>query len=242
MELYGQREKTVSIDTSFLHTKKLVFSGHLPLPMSIYEGMGEAVYLIGNIAAFSTLYSPGIYRVLKAIIAHVSKTPLIIDDLLGMTPDVPGSTHVVWTRKFMSNLISLNRITWECPHVEAKPAFSGHDMVAFVQPAAYLYGKRLDIGSGEVIDNHRDKWFLLPAGDMVRYKHIVQYFADTLKRSVYAITIPAAVVDSCWCLIAPAEVKLEKFPFPMYVSRAQKQVARGFKPDLEKRLFEGTIG
>lgn len=232
----------MSIDTSFLHTKKLVYSGHLPLPMSIYEGMGEAVYLIGNVAAFSSLYSPGIYRVLKAIIAHVSERPLIIDDLLGMTPDVPGAEQVVWTRQFISNLVSLNRITWECPHVETKPGFAGHDMVAFLQPAAYLYGKRLDIGSGEVIENHCDKWFMLPAGDMTKYQHIVQYFADTLKRAVYAVTIPAAVVDSCWCLIAPAEVELQSSPFSVYVTRVQKQVARGFKPDLERRLFDCTIG
>jgi len=210
--------------------------------MAIYEGMGEAIYMISNVAAFSSLYSPGIYRVLRAIIAHVSKKPLIVDDLCGMLPDVDNATHVVWTRAFISYLTSLNRITWDCPHSESKPVFDDHDMVAFTMPAAYLYGKRLDIGAASVIDHFKNKWFLLPAGDMAHSCHAVQYFADTLRRSVYSIRVPAAIVDSCWTLIAPEGAKLESVPFSMYVSPVNKQSSRSFKPELEKRLFEGTIG
>lgn len=232
----------MSLDISFLHTKQLVYSSPLPIPFCIYNGMGEHVYMLGNVAAFSTLYSPGVYRVLHAIISYISTKPVIIDDIFGMLAEVKDAEHYVWTRAFISKLTSLNRITWECPHRDMPPVISDADMLAFVSPAAYLHANRLEIASAESIDNKRRKWFIVPAGDVSRYRQVTQYYADALKRDVYQVYIPTTAIDSCWCLIAPEGVKLEKVPFSMYVKKVERRKSR--RPDhaVEKMMYEGTIG
>lgn len=232
----------MSLDISFLHSKQLVYNTPLPLPFCIYNGMGEHVYMLSNVAAFSSMYSPGVYRVLHAIIEHLSEKPVIIDDILGMLPDVKDADHYVWTREFISKLTSLNRIRWECPHKEAPPVINDADMLAFVSPVAFLQANRLDLASAESIDNKRRKWFIVPAGDVSRYKQVTQYYADALKRNVYRIYIPTTAIDSCWCLIAPEGVEVETVPFPMYVKKVNRRAKRRPDRKVEKMMYEGTIG
>jgi len=234
---------TVNPEISFLFSKKLVYSTPLPLPFCIYEGMGESVYMLSNSAAFSSLYSPGVYRVLDALIKHFSTAPLIVDDILGMLREPKMYTHRVWTREYISKLISLNRITWQCPHTTDAVSFEGHDMVAFVSPLAFLHANRLDIACAESLDNHPEKWFILPAGSPTKHRHVVKYYADRLKRSVYAVYVPATAIDSCWVLIAPEGVSVEESPYSQYVIPVLQESGHGRAVlAKEKALYESTYG
>ena len=230
-------------EVSFLFSKKLVHSAPLPLPFCIYEGMGESVYMLSNSAAFSSLYSPGVYRVLDAIMRHFSTKPLVVDDILGMLRDPALYTHRVWTREYISRLISLNRITWQCPHTEEQPLFEGHDLVAFLSPLAFLHTKRLSIACAESIDNHPEKWFILPAGSPSKHRHVVKYYADHLKRSVYAVYVPTTAIDSCWVLIAPQDASVIEAPYSRYIIPVKQAVGVG-KANLgkEQALYAATYG
>lgn len=230
-------------EISFLFSKKLVYSTPLPLPFCIYEGMGESVYMLSNSAAFSSLYSPGVYRVLDAIMRHFSKRPLVVDDILGMLRDPGFYTHRVWTREYISRLISLNRITWQCPHTEEEPTFEKHDMVAFLSPLAFLHTRRLGISCVESIDSHPEKWFILPAGSPSKHRHVVKYYADHLNRSVYAVYVPTTALDSCWVLIAPQGVSVEESPYSKYVIPVKRDLGVG-KATMAKEhaLYTATYG
>lgn len=231
-----------SPEISCLFSKKLVYNTPLPLPFCIYDGMGESVYMLANTVAFSSLYTPGTYRVLDAIIKHLAKNPLVIDDILGMLPD-KVYTHRVWTREYISKLISLNRITWSCPHTEEPVSFEGHDFVAFASPVAYLHANRLPIACAESIDNNPEKWFLIPAGSPKKHRHVVKYYADRLKRPVYAVYVPTTAIDSCWMLVAPQGEELVEAPYSRYIHPVIAEVGHGRSSiEKERTLYESTYG
>lgn len=233
----------MSQETSFLFSKKLVYSTPLPLPFCIYEGMGESVYMLSNSIAFSSMYSPGVYRVLDALMRHFGTKPLVVDDILGMMRDSAFYTHKVWTREYISKLISLNRITWQCPHSEGPVSFEGHDLVAFLSPLAFLHANRLDIACAEALDNHPDKWFIIPAGSNSKHRHVVKYYADRLKRSVYAVYVPTTAIDSCWVLIAPKGVSISESPYSQYVIPVMQESGSGRgNVGKERTLYESTYG
>lgn len=229
-------------DTSFLYTKTLVHFHPFPLPFCIYEGMGETVYMVSNSVAFSSMYTPGIYRVLKSIIRHISDKPLIIDDILGMFSAQDEMPCVTWTREFISRLTSLMRITWKCTHTTDTPLFKNHDCVAFVSPLAFLHTGRLDIACAESLDNYPEKWFIIPAGSWRKSEGVFRYYGKALKRFVYKLRVPAAAVDSTWVIIAPHGVELQQVPFSKYIQvvdveqRERPNVAR------ERELYERSFG
>ena len=232
-----------SPEISCLFSKKLVYNSPLPLPFCIYEGMGETVYLISNSVAFSSMYTPGVYRVLDAIMKFLAKKPLVVDDVLGMLQDSKFYTHRVWTREWISKLISLNRITWSCTHSEGPVSFEGHDLVAFLSPLAFLHAQRLELVCAESIDNNPEKWFLIPAGSPKKHRHVVKYYADRLKRSVYAVYVPTTAIDSCWVLIAPQGEAITEAPYSRYIHPVNAEVGHG-KASIEKEraLYESTYG
>lgn len=229
------------LDTSCIKNKELVYVSYTPLPFAIYAGLLEDTYMLNNAVAMSSLFSPGIARVLGRIIQDVSTTPLILDDLFGMLAGVPAE-HSVLYKDWINTLSSLRRITWSCPHREATPGLANYDMIALVPPCAFFAKYRKDIISDSTLNTFPEKWFLLPAGDAQSRQSIQEYWAEVcVDRDVFGINIPAVHVDSHWVLIAPEGKLLRTVPFPQYVTPVYPRKTRAFKQERILQMYEKTI-
>lgn len=229
----------MSRDLSFLSTKQLVYSCGIP-PFAIYDGMLETVYMLHNSVAFSSLYTPGIYTVLGEILRALQGKKLLVDDLLGMMPS--DFTNVVSSRKVIERLMSLNRITWKCPHVEAPDLSLGdHDVVANVSPLAFMHANRLQQLNLQVV-NASKKTFIFPAGQTRKARNVAYFVGAFLKRQAHMLAIPANLVDNCFVIVPGRDVDVSRLPWGMYMTKIPRVDGGRYDIKNERALYEYLYG
>lgn len=194
-----------------LHTKKLVYSSGLPLPMAVYDGMVETVYMIANSVAFTSVCTPGLYKVMRDFffgIEHDGRR-VIIDDILGMTATKEDDVYrPVWTMRFIEQLAAMNRILWTCPHREhtGDIEVSSPGVYWSATPLAFLHERRLSSVNVGSINRCKDSWFIIPAGTGHKVSTAVTFYLTFIKRPLYVARIPSAKIDDTFIVIPPKGV------------------------------------
>lgn len=191
-------------DTSFLATKKLVYSTGVPVAFSIYEGIAETMYMLDSSVAFSSICSPGMYRTLTDYVCGLGDDIVIVDDVLGLcTMVIEGKTAEYPTLEpgIIQKLMSLNRITWPCPHANVPVRIPSGGVVFVATPLAYLCSRRLNEINLEVINENQETTFVLPVGEGSKAGAATTFFNTYLKQDVYTVTLPGAYVDDTWIIV-----------------------------------------
>lgn len=235
-------------DASFLHTKRLVYSCGLPLPFSVYEGMAESIYMIANSVAYTSVCSPGLYKVLRDFFFGIEGVDhrVIVDDILGMTGGQKQDDvrRPVWTRRFIEQLTGLNRISWRCPHTEGAFACDKPGLYWQATPLAFLHEKRLDVLNADVVNKAQGSWFMLPMGMGEKARTAVHFYLTFVKRPVYVARIPAAHVDDTFVIVPPAGVSVLPVVKGVHVERPPVPHSGGaqWSLDNESKLFQYLYG
>lgn len=238
-----------TVDTAFLATKKLVYSTGVPVAFSIYEGMAETMYMLDSSVAFSSVCSPGMYRLLTDYVCTLGDEIVVVDDYLGLcTIVVEGKKAEYPTREpgLVQKLMSLNRITWPCPHADIPVRIPAGGVLFMATPLAYLCSRRLSDVNVDVINSHPDTTFVLPVGEGSKSSAAITFFNTYIKRDVYSVTIPAAYVDDTWIIVP--KVGLDRPAqrggvFPAFVKKPPMSMLPLLKGDgNERRLYEFLYG
>lgn len=189
----------IDFDYSCIRGKKLVYSKTTPLPFTIYEGMIETLYFISNVAAFSTICSPGYYELLTQFIAALNKKTTIVDDLFCLI-NKDSWEYLNHTNVYAERLSGLNRIREDFPHKEqAHIHFMNGAVVASVIPCAFLHSYRCETFSINHVHRHPLVNFIFQTGEAGVVA--AQNIANTIQRNVLFCSVPTCLIDSTFVYI-----------------------------------------
>lgn len=240
----------MNVDFSFLTTKKLVYHRGVPYPFAIYEGMVESIYMLSNSVAYSSLVSPGFYKLLRDFVQLFPGPLSIVDDLLGMCvlPDKKNeekSVHYsVHTTSFIQQLMSLNRISWQCPHKEGSAHIPDEGVVWVANPLAFMNYHRLNEINAEVVNKHQNTTFIIPAGTSQKATNCLQFYVNYVRRDVVFGTVPCALIDDCVVIIPAKGLRdLPKVPgLTLDAAPRLFKSAKNWSIELERQVFQSLYG